>query len=73
MSKTSDLLLTLDEMITCGQTMVKAANALKAYFSSTEESATPAAVTEKPVIENAEPAVAYTFADVSKGILCKVT
>ena len=35
MSKTSDLLLTLDEMITCGQNIVKAANALKAYFSST--------------------------------------
>lgn len=71
MSKTSDLLLTLDEMITCGQNMVKAANALKAYFSSTEESTTPAAVTEKPVIENAEPTVAYTFADVRKAFSAK--
>ena len=71
MSKTSDLLLTLDEMITCGQNMVKAANALKAYFSSTEESDTPAAVTEKPVIENAEPTVAYTFADVRKAFSAK--
>ena len=71
MSKTSDLLLTLDEMITCGQNMVKAANALKAYFSSTEESDTPTAVTEKPVIENAEPAVAYTFADVRRAFSAK--
>ena len=72
MSKTSDLLLTLDELITCGQNMVKAANDLKAYFSSTEESDAPAAVTEKPIIENTEPTVsAYAFADVRKAFSAK--
>ncbi len=72
MSKTSDLLLTLDEMITCGQNMVKAANALKAYFSSTEESDASAAVAVKPVIEATESNVkAYTFADVRKAFSAK--
>ena len=72
MSKTSDLLLTLDEMITCGQNMVKAANALKAYFSSTEEADAPAVTVEKAAVETAKPAdTAYTFADVRKAFSAK--
>ena len=37
MSKMSELSHVLDEMIACGEGMIKAANALKDIFSSTEE------------------------------------
>mgnify|MGYP003426630705 FL=1 len=37
MSKMSELSQVLDEMIACGEGMIKAANALKDIFSSTEE------------------------------------
>ena len=40
MSKMSELSQVLDEMIACGEGMINAANAIKAIFSSTEE--TPA-------------------------------
>lgn len=42
MSKMSELSQVLDEMIACGEGMIKAANAIKEIFSSTEEApATP--------------------------------
>ena len=37
MSKMSELSQVLDEMIACGEGMIKAANAIKDIFSSTEE------------------------------------
>lgn len=37
MSKMSELSQVLDEMIACGEGMIKAANAIKEIFSSTEE------------------------------------
>ena len=37
MSKMSELSQVLDEMVACGEGMIKAANALKDIFSSTEE------------------------------------
>ena len=37
MSKMSELSQVLDEMIACGERMIKAANTLKDIFSSTEE------------------------------------
>ena len=37
MSKMSELSQVLDEMISCGEGMIKAANAIKDIFSSTEE------------------------------------
>ncbi len=37
MSKMSELSQALDEMIACGEGMIKAANAIKDIFSSTEE------------------------------------
>lgn len=44
MSKMSELSQVLDEMIACGEGMIKAANAIKEIFSSTEEApATPEA------------------------------
>ena len=37
MSKMSELSQVLDEMIACGEGMIKAANAIKDIFSSTEK------------------------------------
>ncbi|NMA75542.1 MAG: hypothetical protein GX963_15635 [Bacteroidales bacterium] len=42
MSKMSELSLVLDELITCGENMIKAANTLKEIFSSTTEETTAA-------------------------------
>lgn len=57
MSKMSELSHVLDEMIACGEGMIKAAKAIKEIFSSTEEApATP------------EPAPNYTKEDV-RGVL----
>lgn len=57
MSKMSELSQVLEEMIACGEGMIKAANAIKEIFSSTEEApATP------------DPAPSYTKEDV-RGIL----
>ena len=57
MSKMSELSQVLDEMIACGEGMIKAANAIKEIFSSTEEvPATP------------EAAPSYTKEDV-RGVL----
>ena len=53
MSKMSELSQVLDEMIACGEGMIKAANAIKEIFSSAEEApATP------------EPTPSYTKEDV---------
>ncbi len=57
MSKMSELSQVLDEMIACGEGMIKAANTLKDFFSSTEEA--PA---------KTEPAPIYTKEDV-RGVL----
>ena len=70
MSKMSELSLVLDELITCGENMIKAANALKEFFSSpTEETtAAPAVKTDKP----AKPAAkTYEFTDVRKAFSAK--
>ena len=69
MSKMSELSLVLDDMITCGENMIKAANALKDIFSSTTEETTaaPAVKTGKPAELAAEPpAKIYEFTDVRK-------
>ena len=57
MSTMSELSQVLDEMIACGEGMIKAANTLKDIFSSTEEA--PA---------KTEPAPTYTKEDV-RGVL----
>ena len=78
MSKMSELSQVLDEMIACGEGMIKAANTLKDIFSSTEE--TPAKTETKTakkatkqdatVTEEVkpEPAPNYTKEDV-RGVL----
>lgn len=57
MSKMSELSQVLDEMIACGEGMIKAANAIKEIFSSAEEAPAPP-----------EAAPSYTKEDV-RGIL----
>lgn len=57
MSKMSELSQVLDEMIACGEGMIKTANALKDIFSSTEEASA-----------KTEPAPTYTKEDV-RGVL----
>ena len=57
MSKMSELSQVLDEMIACGEGIIKAANAIKEIFSSTEEA---------PAVPESAPS--YTKEDV-RGIL----
>ena len=78
MSKMSELSQVLDEIIACGEGMIKAANTLKDILTSTEEATakteTKAAkkVTkqeaEEPEAAKAEPAPSYTKEDV-RGVL----
>lgn len=78
MSKMSELSQVLDEMVACGEGMIKAANALKDIFSSTEEApaktetktAKKATMQDATVTEEAkaEPAHSYTKEDV-RGVL----
>lgn len=78
MSKMSELSQVLDEMIACGEGMIKAANTLKDIFSSTEEvpaktetkTAKKAAKQDAAVTEEAKPdsAPTYTKEDV-RGVL----
>ena len=78
MSKMSELSQVLDEMIACGEGMIKAANTLKDIFSSTEEApaktetktAKKATKQDAVVTEEAkpEPAPTYTKEDV-RGVL----
>ena len=78
MSKMSELSQVLDEMIACGEGMIKAANALKDIFSSTEEApaktetktAKKATKQDAIVTEEAkpEPTPTYTKEDV-RGVL----
>jgi hypothetical protein len=78
MSKMSELSQVLDEMIACGEGMIKAANTLKDIFSSTEEApaktetktAKKATKQDATVTEEVkpEPAPNYTKEDV-RGVL----
>lgn len=78
MSKMSELSQVLDEMIACGEGMIKAANALRDIFSSTEEvpaktetkTAKKATKQDATVTEKVkpEPTPTYTKEDV-RGVL----
>lgn len=48
MSKMSELSQVLDEMIACGEGMIRVANAIKDIFSSTEEAPAKAEETPEP-------------------------
>ena len=78
MSKMSELSQVLDEMIACGEGMIKAANTLKDIFSSTEEAPakTETKTAKKATKQDAtlteesksEPTPTYTKEDV-RGVL----
>ena len=76
MSKMSELSQVLDEMIACGEGMIKAANAIKDIFSSTEEapekkeskSTKKATKVSEPAKAKETPEPTYTKEDV-RGIL----
>ena len=78
MRKMSELSQVLDEMIACGEGMIKAANAIKDIFSSTEEAPAKTEIktakkatkqdAAEPEAAKAEPAPTYTKEDV-RGVL----
>ena len=79
MSKMSELSQALDEMIACGEGMIRAARALQEIFSGSEETVAEQPVvkaevseekTEAPVVEQAS-AKTYSFADVRKAFSAK--
>ena len=81
MSKMSELSQALDEMIACGEGMIRAASALQEIFSGSEETAAeqpavkePAPIkeekTEAPAVEQVT-AKTYSFADVRKAFSAK--
>ena len=81
MSKMSELSQVLDEMIACGEGMIKAANALKDIFSSTEEAPAKTEIktakkatkqdAAEPEAAKAEPAPTYTKEDVRRVLASK--
>lgn len=76
MSKMSELSQVLDEMITCGEGMIRAAKALKAIFSETEEKAPVVKPVEAETKKEEAAAPApepktYTFAEVRKAFSAK--
>ena len=68
MSKMSELSQVLDEMIACGEGMIKAANAIKDIFSSTEKkepkSTKKATKSSEPAKAEGTPEPTYTKEDV---------
>jgi hypothetical protein len=74
MSKMSELSQVLDDMITCGEGLIKAANALREIFSETEHSkpSVPQSATDATVpAEEKGAAKTYTFAEVRKAFSAK--
>lgn len=71
MSKMSELSQVLDEMIICGENMIKAANALKEIFSSTEEKMASTATKNQPAPKEETPVKTYEFAQVRKAFSAK--
>lgn len=72
MSRMSELSMVLDEMVSCGENMIKAANALKEMFTDTTETKAvqkkpvPEAVPAEKAADAAEETETYTFADIRK-------
>lgn len=68
MSRMSELSMVLDEMVSCGENMIKAANALKEMFTDTTETKEPVpeAVPAEKAADAAEETKTYTFADIRK-------
>lgn len=68
MSRMKELSQALDEMVACGEGLIRTANAIREMF--TEEN--PVTAEEKPVTETAaDTAKKYTFAEVRKAFSAK--
>ena len=65
MSKMSELSQALDELVACGEGLIRAANAIREIFSAEAE---PAA---QPEESREEPSQRYTFAEVRKAFSAK--
>lgn len=65
MSKMSELSQVLDELVACGEGLIRTANALRDIFSAEPEPET------QPADTPAEPARKYTFAEVRKAFSAK--
>lgn len=68
MSKMSELSQVLDEMVACGEGLIRTANALREIFSEAPE-AEPS--NKKEAVEPAKETVKYTFTDVRKAFSAK--
>ena len=66
MSRMSELSQVLDEMVACGEGMIRAANAIKEIFTAEPETEDP--VREEPKKQESK---TYTFAEVRKAFSAK--
>ncbi len=72
MSKMSELSQVLDELVTCGEGLIRTANALRDIFSAEPEPETqPEPVAEDAAASPAESVQRYTFAEVRKAFSAK--
>ena len=68
MSRMSELSQVLDEMIACGEGMIRAANTIKEIFTDTEEPEKAAPAKTEPKKQETK---TYTFAEVRKAFSAK--
>ncbi len=68
MSKMSELSQVLNELVACGERLIRTANALRDIFSAEPE---PEPAAENAAASPAEPAQRYTFAEVRKAFSAK--
>lgn len=72
MSKTKELSQVLDELIACGEGLIKAANAIREILpDAPEPEAQPAVKEEATTAPAEEPQKKYSFADVRKAFSAK--
>lgn len=72
MSKMKELSQALDEMVACGEGLIRAANAIREILSSeAEPEAQPAVKEEETAAPAAEPQKKYSFMDVRKAFSSK--
>lgn len=55
MSKMKELSMVLDELVTCGETLIKTANALRDIYSNTEDEPEPAPKSSKKPVAKSKP------------------
>ena len=72
MSRMNELSQALDEMVACGEGLIRTANAIRAFLSEGTEPETQPAVKEEPAdAPREEPQKKYSFMDVRKAFSAK--